>query len=339
MNIFIDPAYKAYYQGELFNADNKILNRDDSLSPFIRMHSQFSQNQIKVQTADLLLGNKDDNLQGHYYSFGILDNLSEFSKRDNLKLKAFVIMEPPVVAPHLYQDLPRLTRLFDKVYVHNTVGDGYSLEDVLTVKLKKFYWPQPYNTVLEQYWDNTNRQMHIVVINGNHKPASFAGELYSKRIEVMAQLRALNFVDLYGRGWNRWWSRSSMWLPYWKHRRDLLSVYKGVCGSKLEVLSQYNFSLCFENMHMQGYVTEKIFDCFYAGTVPIYWGAKDINGLIPAKTYIDYRNFKNSSELAQYLSSMSDEEIMDYKHAARNFLQSTEGLKYYDSITNIIESP
>lgn len=339
MNIFIDPAYKAYYQGELFNAQNKVLNRDDSLSPFIRMHDLFAQSEIQVQTADLLLGNSSDNLQGHYYSFGLLDNLSEFSQRDNLKLKAFVIMEPPVIAPHLYNDLPRLTRLFDRVYVHNTVGDGYSLEGVITTKLRKFYWPQPYKTALEKYWTNTNRQNRVVVINGNHKPVSYAGELYSKRIEAIVQLKQLDFVDLYGRGWSKRWSRSSWWLPYWKHRRSLLSVYKGACVSKLELLSQYDFSLCFENMQLQGYVTEKIFDCFYAGTVPIYWGAKDINALIPVKTYIDFRNFKNYAELKLYLSGMSDKEIMEYKLAAQDFLRSTEGLKYYDSIANIIEMP
>jgi len=153
---------------------------------------------------------------------------------------------------------------------------------------------------------------------------------------VMAQLNKENWVDLYGRDWDKWWSRVSLWLPYWKNRSELMSIYKGACSSKLEILSQYNFSLCFENMAMEGYITEKIFDGFYAGTVPIYLGAKDIQQWIPENTYIDFRNFKTISDLIQYLNGLSSKNLQDYKENARIFLQSDEGLKYYNGIENII---
>ena len=336
MNIFIDPAYTVYYQNELFNAENKQLNRDDTLAPFIRMHSQASKKDLIVQTADFLYANEDVNIAGDYYSFGLFHNLDSLLKKKNVCLKAFVVFEPPVVAPSLYKYLPILTEHFEAVYVHNTVGDGYSLQGVNEHKLKKLYWPQPYNNVIENYWNRENRLNRIVVINGNHKPASYKGELYSKRIEVMAQLNKENWVDLYGRDWDKWWSRVSLWLPYWKNRSELMSIYKGACSSKLEILSQYNFSLCFENMAMEGYITEKIFDGFYAGTVPIYLGAKDIQQWIPENTYIDFRNFKTISDLIQYLNGLSSKNLQDYKENARIFLQSDEGLKYYNGVENSI---
>lgn len=41
---------------------------------------------------------------------------------------------------------------------------------------------------------------------------------------------------------------------------------------KLKVLSEYKFSLCYENSSYPGYVTEKLLHAKVAGTVPIYWG-------------------------------------------------------------------
>jgi len=43
-------------------------------------------------------------------------------------------------------------------------------------------------------------------------------------------------------------------------------------SDKIRKLSQYRYSLCFENTFTPGYVTEKIVDSFLAGSIPIYWG-------------------------------------------------------------------
>ena len=92
-------------------------------------------------------------------------------------------------------------------------------------------------------------------------------------------------------------------------------------------------------MQMNGYVTEKLFDCFYAGTVPIYLGANDIAQLIPANTYIDFRQFQTILELRNYLYSLSEEDIQQYRVAARVFLQSEQGLKYYNALQEIVVQP
>lgn len=42
--------------------------------------------------------------------------------------------------------------------------------------------------------------------------------------------------------------------------------------NKTEWLQSYKFNLCFENSSYPGYLTEKLFDAFAAGCVPIYWG-------------------------------------------------------------------
>ena len=203
-------------------------------------------------------------------------------------------------------------------------------------RLRSFYWPQPLYDVKSSYWVNEDRVNRIVVINGNHIPRSFSQQLYGKRIEVIARLAKLGVVDLFGRGWDQWWSHRSMWPPYWRNYKTLMSVYRGTCESKYEVLSRYRFSLCFENMAMNGYVTEKLFDCLYAGTIPLYLGASNIEQLVPSKAYIDCRYFDTWEEMAKHVMAMSDIEIERMRLAGRDFIRSDAGKQYYDSLIHLM---
>lgn len=334
-HIYVDPPSKAYYEDRLFDHDNPVLNRDDTLAPFIRLRETFEQHDACLHTADRLLQQANEEQDGDYYSLGVLENYEQLLARGHVRLRAFVIFEPPVVDPRLYRALPGLTAAFERVYVHNAEGDGYSLEGVDQSRLRKLSWPQPHKDVLADFWKRDERLSRIVMINGNHKPASYNSELYSRRIEALAALSIFGAVDLYGRGWERWWSRNSMWLPYWRHLRTLMSIYKGACASKYDVLSRYNFALCFENMAMKGYITEKIFDCLYAGTIPLYLGAKDIADLIPEGAYIDCRIFSSWEEMHDKIMRMTALEIQDMREAGRAFIRSIQGMKYYNSLIEI----
>jgi alpha(1,3/1,4) fucosyltransferase len=297
----------------------------------VQLKDRFETQGIEVHTADGL-----PQVEGEapldYYSFGVLSRFRQLAQRKDVSMRAFVIFEPPVVDPRLYRALPELTAAFERVYVHNVHGDGYSLQGVDVSRLRKLYWPQPRFDVMEPFWSNRERLQRLVVINGNHRPQKVPHELYSQRIEAMAALAPADCIDLYGRGWSRWWSRTSMWLPYWKHRRALMSIYKGACDSKYEVLSRYQFCLCLENMAMQGYVTEKLFDCLYAGTVPLYLGATDIAEFVPSDAYIDCRQFNSWKELHTAVKTLSAVQIQHIREAGRAFIKSHAYGKYYGGL-------
>ena len=333
--VYIDPSSKAYYGDRLFDSADPVLNREDTLAPYIRLRQALGLQGVELHTADYLVQNESRMSGCDYYSLGVLSNFKRMSSIADINLCAFVIFEPPVVDPRLYRALPELTAAFERVYVHNVEGEGYSLAGVDQSKLCKLYWPQPYGDVLPNYWNSKYRLKRIVMINGNHKPASYDGELYSKRIEAIASLSSFDVVDLYGRGWDKWWSRASMWLPYWKHRGALMSIYKGPCKSKYEVLSKYDFALCFENMSMKGYITEKIFDCLIAGTIPLYLGAKDIEDLVPEGIYINCGKFSSWEEIYDKIIHMPQAEIRTMREAGRAFIRSERYLKYHDSLIQI----
>lgn len=337
--IYIDPSYKAYYQDKLFDLTDLILNRDDTLAPFAEVRTIKNKQGLDVHTADYLfeiVARGEPPPRSRYYSLGSLDNFRKILGLKNVKLESIAIFEPPIIDSRPYEILPELTSTFKNVFVHNISGDGYSLTDVNQSRLRKLYWPLYRKQVIEEHWQNKKRLNRIVVINGNHRPINRNGELYSSRIKAMKSFAKYSCIDLYGRGWSSWYSRSSMWMPYWLNYRTLMSIYKGHCESKYEILSKYKFSLCFENMVMDGYVTEKIFDCFYAGTIPLYLGARDIEKLVPVDTFIDCREFSCWDDLYDFIMSLSDRDIEIMKFKGKEFMRSDLALEHYNFLKNFL---
>lgn len=79
-------------------------------------------------------------------------------------------------------------------------------------------------------------------------------------------------------------------------------------GEKQKVIQDYLFHFAWENSWVPGFVTEKIFDCFVAGTVPIYVGTEDVYDMVPCDMsahpcFIDYSHFqRNPVLLYNYVS-------------------------------------
>ena len=86
---------------------------------------------------------------------------------------------------------------------------------------------------------------------------------------------------------------------------------------------------------MQGYITEKIFDCFYAGTVPIYMGGTDATEYLPPESFIDARAYPSSSALWDAIRNMPRSEWERHRESARTFVSSPEGLMYFASLENM----
>lgn len=116
------------------------------------------------------------------------------------------------------------------------------------------------------------------------------------------------------------------------------------CGDeKLATLDQYRFCICFENHEINGYVTEKIFSCFAAGCVPIYWGAPNILKYIPENCFIDFRRFQDHEELYSYVKNMSKETYLKYIENIQKFLNSEQGWlfsreHFYEVIRDLMTS-
>lgn len=182
-----------------------------------------------------------------------------------------------------------------------------------------------------------SRSSFCCLIAGNKTtPLPEPLELYSERVRTIRWFEryAPEDFDLYGTGWmdlppsrgrfNKF--RDRIWAHIRKRikRSPAFPSYRGRVPNKQEVLLQYKFCICYENVQqLPGYVTEKIFDCLLAGCIPVYWGAPNISDYIPSDCYINRENFKSHEELYHFLNSMSEATFIGYQQAIKKYLSGS----------------
>jgi hypothetical protein len=64
-----------------------------------------------------------------------------------------------------------------------------------------------------------------------------------------------------------------------------ISCYNSI--ELLEIFNLYKFIVCFENSYNDGYITEKIFNCFLAKTIPIYSGSPIVDKFLNTDSFIN----------------------------------------------------
>jgi hypothetical protein len=305
INVFIDPFSNVYLSNKLFSYD-KAFNRDDCLSVWRYLKKYCFEKNINLNTIDLR-NTEDDNCEDVFVSL----NHKKNSALKNNRFKKIIVFqfEPLVVMLDVYKNINHLSKIYDEIFLSCTSSN---------YKCGYFNWPQIHNNIIPYYWENTNR-FFLTMINMNKKHCSRHKELYSQRIKAVKFFGRANDIDLYGFGWD-----NRPFFPYWFYKNALQKVYKGSVESKYQTLSKYNFAICFENMIALGFVTEKIFDCFFAGTIPVYWGAPDIEKYVPKECFIDMRDFKDYRELRLFLKSLTKSEIELYRENARKYLDSEQ---------------
>jgi hypothetical protein len=74
--------------------------------------------------------------------------------------------------------------------------------------------------------------------------------------------------------------------------------------NKFGIASQYRFMLCFENDLYPGYVTEKVFDAWASGVVPLWWGL-DREGCLNPDSLINLANFESLEEFTTHIEILN----------------------------------
>ncbi|MDO8609639.1 MAG: glycosyltransferase family 10, partial [bacterium] len=147
-----------------------------------------------------------------------------------------------------------------------------------------------------------------------------------KAIDFFEKNISDNFY-LYGVGWNKpkKFNLKEKILGFKRY-----STYKGEVVDKIETLSNFKYCLCFENLaNVNGYVTEKIIDCFKAKCIPIYWGASNIEKYVPKDCFIDFRDFKDYKKLLTYLESIDEKKYTNYIENIERLLIDKKFTEYW----------
>lgn len=294
---------------------------DDVLKPWNEYKLLAEKNGDTVCTADMI-----EPLDADIFVFLEIpdkkDPILEFAVKNN-KRRYAVCLESPI-SGNAFNENREMHKMFDKVFTYrDDLVDGKKY-----IKINySFVFPK----VKEHGYNE--RGKFAVILCGNHH-SNMPNELYSKRLECINWFEDHHSaeLDLYGPGWNK----NTDANPVKKFLKCLMrgkrypdrkyNVYKGIVERKSHVMPRYKFCICYENCSgTPGYITEKIFDCFFSGVVPVYWGAENISSHIPGNCYIDKREFSSYEELHRYLKEMSPKEFLRYQASARSFLSGQMG--------------
>lgn len=90
-------------------------------------------------------------------------------------------------------------------------------------------------------------------------------------------------------------------------------------SDKIKMMEKYAFYLAFENEITTDYITEKLWNTFKAGVIPVYFGAPNVREHLPhPRSIINVADYKSIEALSQHLNDvLNDEKLYDSYHAWR----------------------
>lgn len=253
----------------------------------------------------------------------IYEDFSVFKELPKDKNKSYLLTIESVTSRYNMNFENELHKCVNKVF---TFHDDY-IDNKKFIKINyAFKLPKTINK------DLSKKKKLCTLISGNLADSHILS-LYGKRIEIIewfGKNHSKDF-DFYGKGWNHKLKHKGLKkvIKNLLYKLPMIEPYKGYKGfikSKREVLEKYKFSICYENSRdISGYITEKIFDCFFAGNVPVYWGADNITSHIPKGCFIDKRDFETYEDLYNFMKNMDDKTYIGYLNNIEKFLNSEQG--------------
>lgn len=81
--------------------------------------------------------------------------------------------------------------------------------------------------------------------------------------------------------------------PLFNNVGYILQRGDGAVEAKMKFLNDYKFNLCFENSSHAGYTTEKLYEAYMFGTVPIYWGSTTIECDFNPKAFLNWHDYQD----------------------------------------------
>lgn len=249
-----------------------------------------------------------------YISFDLINTMDLYLNKD---MKTVLIrQEPEIVLPENYSK--RNIKKF------NLIIDVGKQPNTKTIVIN---WPQNLN---QHNYQLFSKQEKFIMVNSD-KLSMVKGENYSLRRLVIKEITQL---DCYGLNWNlKFITKLRIFLCELMKvfpRLYLLNLFGsryyfsknrkwlGNVVDKNQILSNYKYNIVIENSN--DYVSEKLFDSFNAGCIPIYVGPNLLNYAIPSDLYIQAGPNVDSIKMAMEEAKMKDYET--WKHHLSVWLNS-----------------
>ncbi|MDZ4083158.1 MAG: glycosyltransferase family 10 [Bdellovibrionales bacterium] len=328
----VDPALQ---EGRIFDITNRSLNRDDCLYGFFALRNELLLLGIDLRTCDICEPEKSDLIVFNERPKKGLE--ADLRSKGLLKKSVLMIFESALIRPDNWD----LSFHKEVAAVLTWGSDLLSSKDSRAKYLRGGFTHKFPNVIPGSDADHSaagpapgeiGKRPKLVTLIAGNKSVSSPIELYTARRDAIKwfETHAPSEFTYYGVGWEHSYLKGGFGtkvlrkLGILRHLPESRSkCFGGKVDSKLETMKQFDFSICFENAEkIPGYISEKIFDSFFAGCIPVYWGAPDIEEYIPAECFIDFRKFRDFEKLHRFLVMMTESEKRAYRNAIANFLKS-----------------
>jgi hypothetical protein len=238
-------------------------------------------------------------------------------RRDLNKFSILYRSEPFCVLPVAYK--PETSALYSSII---SFGKSEIMNDGM-------HWPQYFPAEGQLEWGVHDRLPRAALINANKLNLS-PSELYSLRRE---SIHKIDEIDLFGENWNSNFnerlkvliievmkdpmrnlvaasSHSRHWFANWPETASPVD--------KISVLQRYKFALVIENE--LSYMSEKLFDAFFAGCIPIYVGPEVADYKVPKELVIQCNPTLHS--LSEGFEIAMQANFKNYQEKLKNWLES-----------------
>lgn len=326
--VYVNPPPAQHY------LHNGVFHINNGHNIFWNIDKKLAQEGVIIKTIDM-----DKKRDGDLYIYSDAPypwELEIWKRTISTKNKNILFcFESPIVNP--FSHLQIMHHFFRKVYI----WDDRLVDNI---KYFKFFVPQLPTGLNTRPVDFAERRFLTFINAKKDVPfiflmlSPYKENLYKRRMLAVDYFsrRIPSRFDFYGKGWDKP-------IP-WDIKERLFGVkqystYRGeLKADKIKALSTYKFCLCFENATAPGYITEKIFDCFKARCVPVYFGAPDVTNFIGKNCFIDFREFMDFEKLLNYLESISEKTFNTYIKRIEEFLHNrdTRGKWFEDTFKKIL---
>ena len=317
---------EVFLNNKIFDKNDTVLNFDNFLAYMRYLKSELAKIGYDISTYDINTIEESDLI----FYFEINNKCRLPQTTIEIQKSYLFIWECQIITPNVYQQ--EYHKLFNKIFTFR--------DDLID---NKKYFKINYSFDIPQVINyNSAAQKKLCTLIAGNKVSRHKLELYSKRLEAINwfEQNAPDDFDFYGRGWDKFISSNRIIRKFCNTSNlfnNLITkmifkpskLYKGEVTNKIDTLQNYKFCICYENARdIPGYITEKIFHSFFAGCIPIYWGANNITDHIPASCFIDKRKYTTYYELYTYLRDMSDDIYLTYIKNIQDFLQSNKAWQF-----------
>lgn len=150
---------------------------------------------------------------------------------------------------------------------------------------------------------------------------------YYNRHIIVKEIMNYFTVDSYGNDLNnRKWPN----IISRKNKVDILKQYKFCIAIENSVITWNNGSKYEASLLNNDYVTEKLTDCLLAGSIPIYFGPKNINLFLPhPNSIINLSSFKTIRDLSIYIHTILNDSNLIQSYTLWHYNTSINWVKRF----------